>query len=540
MIVINNLAMSYGPKLLFTDATLSLNTGFRFGLVGANGAGKSTLLRLIMGEETPSLGEITIQRNARVGCMKQDQYIYENELIINAVIAGKAELWEAIKEKNKLLELEEFDDAAGYRLGYLEQVIYDHDGYTAEIKAAEILVGLGIKEEQHYLPLSTLSGGYKLRVLLAQALFNDPDILVLDEPTNHLDIVSIYWLENYLKETFKGVLLFISHDVTFLNNLSTHIIDIDYGEVKQYTGNYNKFCELKQQIVELKIHELQYMQKKIDRMQVIADKFRAGTRASQSKSLEKKIDKLELPDIQKSSRVAPNFNFRTNRPSGRTVLKAEGISKSFGDKNVLKNVGFNIARGEKVLIIGQNGVGKSTLLKILLGNLKGDSGTFEWGHETHISYFAQDHYDMLNESVSIYEWLLSQAPMETNEKIRGTLGQVLFRQDDVGKNILNISGGEGARLLLGKIMLDKPNVLVLDEPTNHMDIETKDALKKALVEYEGTVILVSHDRDFATSIASRVISLSDKKMVDFKGSYGEYLERHGNDYLSTQWVLGKG
>ncbi|MDX1916509.1 MAG: ABC-F family ATP-binding cassette domain-containing protein, partial [Rickettsiaceae bacterium] len=432
---------------------------------------------------------------------------------------------------------QEINDEVGYRIGDLEQIIYEQDGYMAEIKAAELLEGLGIKQEQHYLPLSTLSGGYKLRVLLAQTLFNDPDILVLDEPTNHLDIISIYWLESYLRERFKGVLLFISHDVAFLNNLSTHIIDIDYGEVRQYTGNYEKFCKQKQQVIDLKMHELQYMQKKIDRMQIIADKFRAGTRATQSKSIEKKIDKLELPDIQKSSRVAPSFNFRPKRSSGKTVLQVKEICKNFDNKNILSNVSFDVARGEKLLIIGQNGVGKSTLLKIILERLKQDAGSVFWGHEVHISYFAQDHYDLLNDSKSIYEWLASQAPLETNEKIRAILGHVLFKQDDVHKNILNISGGEGARLLLAKIMLDSPNILVLDEPTNHMDIETKEALQKALIEYEGTVILVSHDRDFASKIASRIISLSSNAMIDFRGSYDEYLERYGNDYLSSEWLI---
>ncbi len=479
MVVITNLAMSYGSKLLFTDCSLNLLPNFRYGLVGANGAGKSTLLKLLVGDELPSLGEVSVSKHAKVGCMKQDQYLFENELIINTVIAGKKKLWNAIKEKEKLLKLEECDEISGYRLAELEQIIYDSDGYVAEIKASEILVGLGIKEEQHYLPLSTLSGGYKLRVLLAQSLFNDPDILLLDEPTNHLDILSIYWLESYLKEKFKGVLVFISHDITFLNNLSTHIIDIDYGEVKQYTGNYNKFCSLKQQVIELKFHELNHSQKQIARMQAIVEKFRAGTRASQSKSLEKKIDKIELPDIKKSSRVSPNFIFRAKRPSGKLVVKIEEISKNFEKKIVLENVTFQVTRGEKVIIMGANGVGKSTLLKIIVNKMQQDHGTVEWGHEVHISYFAQDHYEQLNESISIYDWLQSQAPEETNEKIRATLGQILFRQDDVGKNILNISGGEGARLLLAKIMLDRANVLILDEPTNHMDIETKEALKKS-------------------------------------------------------------
>jgi ATPase subunit of ABC transporter with duplicated ATPase domains len=442
-----------------------------------------------------------------------------------------------MQEKNKLLELEELDDESGYRLGDIEQIIIDNDGYIADIFAAELLVGLGIKEEFHYQPLSVLSGGYKLRVLLAQSLFNNPDVLLLDEPTNHLDIISIYWLENYLKEKFKGALLFISHDVMFLNNVSTHILDIDYGEISQYTGNYDKFVSQKQQIIEHKMHEVNYLEKKLAKMQEFVNKFRAGTRSKQASSREKQMDRIELPDIQKSSRVSPHFNFKQKRASGKHVLKVGAIAKSYGEQLILNKVNFSIDRGEKVVVIGANGIGKSTLLKILLGKIKADMGDYEWGYESQISYFAQDHHELLNESVSVVNWLSRQAENELTGTIRSILGQVLFRQDEVNKNILHLSGGEGARLLLAKIILEEGNVLVLDEPTNHLDIESKETLKQALVDYEGTLILVTHDRDFATDIATRVIALTVKGVVDFKGTYQEYLARHSNDYLNSNWVV---
>jgi len=537
MITINNLAMQYGARLLFTDVNLNLNSNNRYGLVGSNGAGKSTFLKLIMKEEEPSNGEVVAVRNARIGCLKQDQFVYENTPIIDAVIAGNKALWQAMQEKNKLLELEELDDESGYRLGDIEQIIIDNDGYIADIFAAELLVGLGIKEEFHYQPLSVLSGGYKLRVLLAQSLFNNPDVLLLDEPTNHLDIISIYWLENYLKEKFKGALLFISHDVMFLNNVSTHILDIDYGEISQYTGNYDKFVSQKQQIIEHKMHEVNYLEKKLAKMQEFVNKFRAGTRSKQASSREKQMDRIELPDIQKSSRVSPHFNFKQKRPSGKHVLKVGAIAKSYGDQLILNKVNFSIDRGEKVVVIGANGIGKSTLLKILLGKIKADMGDYEWGYESQISYFAQDHHELLNESVSVVNWLSRQAQNELTGTIRSILGQVLFRQDEVNKNILHLSGGEGARLLLAKIILEEGNVLVLDEPTNHLDIESKETLKQALVDYEGTLILVTHDRDFATVIATRVIALTVKGVVDFKGTYQEYLARHSNDYLNSNWVV---
>lgn len=533
MLIINDLAMAYGPKLLFTDVNLKLNSGLRFGLVGANGAGKSTFLKVLTGEEEACLGEVTFVKNARVGWLKQDQFRYENTNVINVAIAGKQVLWQAMCEKEAILAKDEVSEADGYHLGELEQIIADNDGYTAEYVAGELLLGLGIAEEYHYQPLSVLSGGYKLRVLLAQSLFDNPDILLLDEPTNHLDIESIYWLEAYLRDQFKGVLIFISHDIAFINNVATHILDIDYGEVRQYTGNYNCFGAQKEAFMEQKLHEQTFMQKKIDRLQTIIDKFRAGTRAKQSQSKQKLVDKMEMPDIRKSSRISPHFNFKQKRMSGKNLLKVTGIFKSFADNAVLNNVGFNILRGEKVIIIGPNGVGKSTLLKILTGNLQADKGEFEFGHEVQYSYFAQDHHELLHESISAFKWLENEMMQIPTGAIRTVMGQMLFRQDEAHKNILALSGGEEARLLFAKIMMEEANLLILDEPTNHLDIEAKEALKQSLINYPGSLIMVTHDRDFASSIATRIIAITPKKIVDFKGTYQEYLDKFGQDYFKS-------
>lgn len=534
MLSTTSLTFLYGAKLLFADVNLNLNSGFRYGLVGGNGAGKSTFLKLLAGEEEPSAGEINIAKRARIGWLKQDQFKYENVSIINTVIAGNKVLWDAICEKEILLEKEVCDDETGYRLGELEHIIMDNDGYTAEYTASELLIGLGIKEEYHYEPLSVLSGGYKLRVLLAQSLYDNPDILLLDEPTNHLDINSIYWLEGYLKDQFKGLLVFISHDVLFVNNLATHILDIDYGEVTQYTGNYYSFVEQKQAVMEQKTKELEFTEKKIATMRVFVEKFRASaTRSKQALSREKLIDKIEMPDVKKSSRIAPNFNFNQNRPSGKMAINVKDISKSFDENQVLNNVSFTVSRGDKVIIIGPNGVGKSTLLKILLGRIEPDNGSFEWGYEAQKSYFAQDHHELLNESMTANEWICEQCPTETTSSLRNYLGQVLFGQDDAHKNILQISGGEGARLLLAKIMVERGNCLILDEPTNHLDIEAKDALKDALIKFPGTLLMVTHDRDFASNIATRIIAVTHKKIIDYKGTYDEYLDKYGQDYFKS-------
>lgn len=532
--------MLYGSRLLFDDVNFNLLSENRYGIVGANGTGKSTFLKLLANNEVPSLGDIITSKQAKIGWLKQDQFKYENDSIIDVVVQGKAALWSALQEKEDLLNLGEFDEKIGYRLGHLEETIAQNQGYTADITAKNLLIGLGISENDHDKPLSALSGGFKLRVLLAQTLFEDPDILLLDEPTNHLDITTIAWLENYLKESFRGILIFVSHDQEFMNNLATHILDIDYGEIREYVGNYNHYVKEKLLVAEQKLKEQKYLENKIAHMQLFVDRFGASaSRSKQAQSRAKMIEKIELPDIKQSSRIQPSFQFLQKRPSGKQVLTVTGISKSFTERTVLKNVRFSINRGEKVAIIGHNGIGKSTLLKILLGYHLPDEGSFEWGHECHISYFAQDYHELLNKSITVYDWLVEQCTSETTDNIRKTLAKALFTKDDVHKNTLTLSGGEAARLLFSNIMLKKNNILVLDEPTNHLDIDARESLAKALQEFPGTVLFVSHDRHFVADIATRVIALTEQKVTDFQGSYNDYLKSFGNDYLNRDWLLAQ-
>lgn len=520
MIQINQLTMSYGQKILFYDANILLSDGAHYALVGANGVGKSTLLKLMTGEEEPVSGTVSISKDATIGWLKQDQFRYENTLITDIVLQGKQKLWQALVEKEAILESDQFDEKAAHRLSHLEEIIAQENGYSAVSFAEKLLVGLGIDPQYHQKPLSSLSGGFKLRVLLAQALFQEPDTLLLDEPTNHLDILSIRWLEKYLKTEFRGMVLFISHDVEFINRLADKILDIDYGEIREYSGKYEKFLTEKKLIEEQQLLAKKHIEQKIADMQQLVDRFRAGTRAKQAQSRAKMIDKIELPDIKNTSRAWPHFHFKPHRQSGKSVLRTKGLGKEFQNKKLFSNINVEISRGEKVAIIGENGIGKSTLIKILLGKIEPSDGHFEWGHETYISYFSQDHHDLLNKHVSILEWLADMASHVNEQQIRKALGQVLFSKDDVEKDIMSISGGEAARLLLARISLEQGNVLILDEPTNHLDIESTDALVHALQNYPGTLLFVSHDRHFISQIANRVLFIShDKKLIDHKGEF---------------------
>lgn len=534
MLIVNKLSMAFGARLLFDDVSFNLNEGSRYGLVGANGAGKSTFLALLSGTEEPSLGEVIRQNNATVSWLKQDQFTYEGDSIINAVIRGKPELFAAIVEKEALLEADVWNDETGMRLGELEETIMLYDGYTASDFASRLLMGLGIPEKSHHHPLKTLSGGYKLRVLLAQALFNEPDVLLLDEPTNHLDLGSIAWLENYLIEEFKGVLVFISHDQDFLQNLATHILDIDYGDIACYKASYQKFLKLKSEAEEQILFERKNLEQRIQKLQSFADRFRAKpSKARQVKSKEKMIDRIEIPEIKKSTRVAPALNFQQKRASGKDVLKVKDISKAYGDKKVLNSASFLLRRGEKVALIGPNGVGKSTLLKIITDHLLPDQGSLDWGHGVSFSYFAQDHHESLKGREKVYNWIEHQCPQMSTTALRATLGAVLFSQDDIEKSIATLSGGEAARLVLAKVMLEEANLLILDEPTNHMDIEAVNALIKALKVYPGTVLFVSHNRHFVERLATRIIALTPKGLKDNLGSYQDYLKQEGIDYLKA-------
>ena len=540
MISVNHVSMHYGSRWLFDDAHFSLIPGNRYALVGANGTGKSTFLRLLAQQETPSLGELFIAKKATLSFLKQDQFRYEADRVLDVVLQGRPRLWKALSEKEEYLSRSFLDAESGLQLALLEEIIFEEQGYTAHTFAQSLLVGLGIESAQHLKPLSTLSGGFKLRVLLAQTLFEQPDILLLDEPTNHLDIVSIAWLEEYLKNTFKGLLVFISHDQDFLNGLCSHVLDIDYGEIREYPGNYTHFLVEKKLKVEQKLQELQYIEQKIAHMQAFVDRFKAGTRSKQAQSRAKMIDRLELPDVKHSSRRSPVLHFKIKRPSAKKVLEVHNITKRFGEKTVLEKISFSIHKGEKVAIMGHNGIGKSTLLKILMGQHQADAGAYEWPQQSQVGYFAQDHHEKLQSHArtSVLAWLNAQQESNaTHGQIRQSLANLLFSGDEVDKAVSALSGGEMARLLLADLSLQQANVLVLDEPTNHLDLESREALAEALKTFEGTVLFVSHDRHFVSTIANRILAFTDKGLSDFQGPYQAYLDRFGADYLNRMWLL---
>ncbi len=533
MLDIRDLSLDFGKRTLFQNVNLTLLLSERYGIVGPNGAGKSTLLRILANEETPSHGSVEKAKTTSIGILKQDHFHYEHNRVIDAVIRGKAELWSALLEKEKLLEKPVLTEEDGYRLGHLEEVIAHHDGYSAEIAAEHLLLGLGIDTKYHQGPLSALSGGYKLRVLLAQVLFQNPDIMLLDEPTNHLDITSIDWLEDFLKYEFKGLLIFVSHDRHFLNNLSTHILDIDYATVTEYTGNYDRFQVIKEERLQQRQRAIQGKEKQIEALQSFVDRFGAkASKARQAASKAKMIERIEedMPDAKASAITKPHFNFSPKKPSGKLVLKADNISKQFDERILLHNASFSLNRGEKYAIIGPNGIGKSTLLKILLDQLSPNNGRYEWHENAEIGYFEQDYRAHLPGNQSLLHWMENhiRAPEQV---IRKALGQMLFRGNDVNKKISVLSGGECARLVLASIILKQPNVLVFDEPTNHLDLESVDALADALKNFKGSVLFVSHNRFFIDQVATRILAITEKGARNYLGNYHDYLSQYGKDYL---------
>jgi ATPase subunit of ABC transporter with duplicated ATPase domains len=541
MISVSGLAKSYGAQTLFSGVSFQLDAGKRYGLVGANGSGKTTLLNILAGYEAPSDGTVSVPKRLKLGVLRQDQFLYEDEEILGTVIMGNRELWEAMVEKEALLAraAEQFD---ADRYSLLEDIVMRHDGYAAEARAATILEGLGLPTEIHRQPLSTLSGGFKLRVLLAQVLAGSPDALLLDEPTNHLDILSIRWLEKFLQE-FAGPVLVISHDHRFLDNVSTHILDVDYETVTLYPGNYSRFIEAKAGERDRREREIDKREKEIAHHREFIDRFRAkSTKARQAQSklrlIEKKAEGLE--ELPASSRRYPSFRFEPRRPSGREVLKIEGVAKAFGDKQVLEGVDLVVRRGDRIAIMGPNGIGKSTLLKIAMGELEADAGEVEWGYETHPGYFAQDHREQLEpDNQSAEAWIHDVCPGETIGFVRNQLGRVLFSGDEAKKRLGALSGGEAARLVFCRLVLQQPNVLVLDEPTNHLDLESIEALVAALKRYEGTLIFVSHDRWFVGELAGRIVEVKPGEILDYRGSYEEYVHYCGDDHLDADTVVLK-
>jgi len=542
MIAVSDLSKSFGPQTLFDNVSFQLNPGNRYGLVGANGSGKSTFLRMLAGEEPASGGTLAIPKRLKLGVLRQDHFEYEHLPILEVAMMGHHAVWEAMVEKEKILEKadQEFD---GDRYAELEETILRHDGYQLEARAGEILEGLGIATEVHRQDLSTLSGGFKLRVLLAQVLAGKPDVLLLDEPTNHLDILSIRWLEKFLADEYSGLAVIISHDHRFLDNVVTHILDVDYETIQLYPGNYTAFVSAKELDRDRMEAEIARREKKIADVQTFVDRFRAkASKARQAQSKVKLIEKMEgeLEPLPTTSRRYPKFRFQQGRHSGKVVLEVENLSKSYGDNRVLHDVSLTVRRGDRMAILGPNGIGKSTLLKIAMGQLAADRGGVEWGYETHPGYFPQDHRDLLTEEKQTVEsWLWDAVPGEPIGFVRGNLGLVLFSGEEAEKQLGSLSGGEAARLVFCRLSVEHPNVLVLDEPTNHLDLEAIEALVEGLKAFDGTLIFVSHDRWFVSQLATRIIEITEDGIEDYAGSYDEYLEYSGDDHLDADAVVLK-
>jgi ATPase subunit of ABC transporter with duplicated ATPase domains len=537
MIATTALAKSYGGRTLFEEVSLQLNPGSRYGLVGANGSGKSTFLRVVSGDEESSAGSVRIDKNARLGVLRQDRFLDDDAVIVELAMRGDAVVWSALEEQRRITEGGHPDPA---RAADLEDRIAAHDGYTLKARASAILEGLGIPGASREEPLRTLSGGFKLRVLLAQVLVGGADVLLLDEPTNHLDILSIRWLEKFLGN-YGGCAVIISHDQRFLDNVTTHTLDVDYRTITLYTGNYSTFAVEKREVRARKEATIQRAEEEIARKRAFVERFGAkATKASQAQSRLKQIEKIEVEELVESSRRAPTLRFVPERPSGRDVLTLEGVSKAYGPKQVLRDVSLVVRRAERVAVIGPNGLGKSTLLRILVERLGADAGGVEWGHEVRLGYFPQDHRELLDDpGATPLELLGHECPAESPTFVRGQLGRVLFSGEEVNKKVALLSGGESARLIFALLAVRKPNVLVLDEPTNHLDLESIQALVEALREFPGTVIFVSHNRWFVSELATRIVELTAQGPRDFPGTYAEYLERCGDDHLDADAVVLK-
>src|SRR5687767_5631439 len=519
--------MRFGSKVLFDEVTTTFSAGRRYGLTGPNGAGKSTFMKLLTGEVQPQKGNVV--RPRKIGVLRQDQFAFDKLRVTDTVIMGNKRLWSALEERDVLYAKGDMTDEDGMRLGELEGIVGEEDGYEAESNAAILLQGLDIPDELHGRPMGELQGGQKVRVLLAQALFGNPEALLLDEPTNHLDLDSIHWLRDFLVR-YEGTLVVISHDRHFLNAVCTHIADIDYQTIITYTGGYDDMVMAKTQIRSRLESENAQREKKIAQLNDFIARFSAGTRSSQVQSRRKEVERLQTTELARSNIQRPYIKFTMNRPSGRTVLECKGVSKAHGGVDIVADFSAIVSRGERIVLVGRNGLGKTTLLKALIADSPNlppspadiDAGSIRWGHEASIGYFAQDHTGAIEKGMTAVEWLHQFDPDASRQDIHGLLGQMLFSGEEGLKPTEALSGGETARLLFCRIMLQKPNVLVLDEPTNHLDLESINALNVALQRYEGTVFLVTHDQDLLEEVGTRVWQFEHGRIVDFKGTYEEH------------------
>jgi ATPase subunit of ABC transporter with duplicated ATPase domains len=519
-----NITMQFGAKPLFENISVKFGGGNRYGLIGANGCGKSTFMKILDGSLAPSAGTVSITPNERLGKLHQDQFAFEAFSVIDTVIMGHSELWAVKEERDRIYAMAEMSEEDGMKVADLETQFAEMDGYSAESRAGEILLGAGIAQELHYGPMSEVAPGWKLRVLLAQALFSDPDILLLDEPTNNLDIDTIRWLEGVLNER-KSTMIIISHDRHFLNAVCTHMADIDYGELRVYPGNYDDFMTASTQARERLQNENAKKSAQIAELQQFVSRFSANaSKAKQATSRAKQIEKIKLDDIKASSRVSPYIRFKQEKKLHRQALILEKLEHGFDGDTLFKNGNLILEAGSRLAVIGENGAGKTTFIRCLMNELTANNGSIKWAENATLGYCAQDSNADFDCDLNLFDWMSQwRKPSHDDQIVRATLGRLLFSSDDFKKAVKVCSGGEKNRLLFGKMMMMDTNVLLMDEPTNHLDMEAIEALNLALEHYDGTLIFVSHDREFVSSLATRVIEIKDQQLIDFQGSYEEYL-----------------
>ncbi len=530
MITTANITMQFGAKPLFENISVKFGNGNRYGLIGANGCGKSTFMKILDGSLAPTAGNVSITPNERVGKLHQDQFAFEEYSVIDTVIMGHTELWAVKQEREHIYGLAEMSEEDGMKVADLEVQFAEIDGYSAESRAGEILIGAGIAEEFHFSPMSEVAPGWKLRVLLAQALFSDPDILLLDEPTNNLDIHTIRWLETVLNER-KSTMVIISHDRHFLNAVCTHMADIDYGQLRVYPGNYDDFMTAATQARERLHSENAKKSAQIAELQQFVSRFSANaSKAKQATSRAKQISKIKLDDIKASSRVSPYIRFKQDKKLHRQALILEKLGHGFEGEQLFTKGNLILDAGTKLAVIGENGAGKTTFLRCLMNELAANEGTIKWSENATLGYCPQDSTPDFDCDLNLFDWISQwRKPSHDDQIVRATLGRLLFSADDFKKKVSVCSGGEKNRLLFGKLMMMDTNVLLMDEPTNHLDMEAIEALNLALEHYEGTLIFVSHDREFVSSLANRVIEIKDQQLLDFQGIYDEYLASQEND-----------
>lgn len=525
MISTSNITLRYGSRALFEDVNIKFTPGNCYGLIGANGAGKSTFLKILSGEIDASRGDVSITPGERMAVLKQNHFEYDEFEVLKTVIMGHAKLYSIMEEKDAIYSKTDFSDEDGMRAAELEGEFAELNGWEAESEAAELLIGLGIPKAMHDMKMQDLGGNEKVRVLLAQALFGHPNNLLLDEPTNHLDLESITWLENFLAK-FDGTVIVVSHDRHFLNQVCTHIADIDFGKIQLYVGNYDFWYESSQLATKLLGDKNKKVEEKRKELEEFIRRFSANaSKSKQATSRKKQLEKLTLEDIRPSTRKYPYINFKSEREAGKQLLTVENLSKSLDGQPVLKDLSFMVNKGDKIALVGPDGLAKTTLFQVLMGELEPESGSFSWGITTSQAYFPKDNLEYFNNvDLNLIDWLRQYSKDQDENFIRGFLGRMLFSGEEATKKANVLSGGEKVRCMLAKMMLVGPNVLLLDEPTNHLDLESITALNNGLVDFDGTMFFVSHDHQFIQTIANRIIEITPNGLIDRMSTFDEYLE----------------